>query len=544
MREALTIFRKYYSSEHKSVDYVMNDLRLVLEARGDSIAVEALDREVLAGQRATLGNDSPAVAETLSRLSHNLVSQGKHAEAEAVCREELALERTLSGSGNPNVAYSLHRLADILYDQAKWAEAEAPCQEAIARFKQLAKDDPKRGGYAIDLGHSQWRLADVLAKTARRAQAEQVRRAALQVFEQAARDFPADLYLRQEQAFSHRLLGDALNELGRVDEAEGEQRAAIALYAELKAAAPTNPFYFQEEAYATWMLAEMLEGAGRLDAAEAEYRHAIARHEKASADFPNQAVLTERLGTIKVRLVELLSRRGRLPEAKAMYREAAERGSASVLNALAWCLATSGDPNLRDGTNAAVFAEKAVAETNRKHVGYLDTLAAACAEAGQFAKAISIQQEAIALSQSELEKKDFASRLKLYEKNSPYRDHGSMAGLTRDRLVEGKFAEAEGLARECVALREREIPDDWRTFNARSMLGGALLGQKNYAEAEPLLRSGYKGMKQREGQIPPIGKPRLKEVLQRLVQLYEETGRLDQAAEWRRKLAEFDKTEK
>ena len=104
-------------------------------------------------------------------------------------------------------------------------------------------------------------------------------------------------------------------------------------------------------------------------------------------------------------------------------------------------------------------------------------------------------------------------------------------------LADGKFAEAEPLARECLAIREKQIPDDWLTFNARSLLGGSLLGQKKYAEAEPLLLAGYEGMKQREDRIPAVGKPRLKETLQRLVQLYDATGRPDQAAEWKQKLA-------
>lgn len=207
------------------------------------------------------------------------------------------------------------------------------------------------------------------------------------------------------------------------------------------------------------------------------------------------------------------------------------------MNGFAWFLATGPDPKLRDGTNAVVFAEKAVAATNRKQVGYLDTLAAAYAETGQFAKAISIQQEAIALSQSDQEKRDLASKLKLYENNSPYRDHNALAELARNLLVEGKFAEAEGLARECLAIRERAIPDDWRTFNAQSMLGGAFLGQKNFAQAEPLLLSGYEGMKQREVNIPLEGKARLSEAVQRLVQLYEAADRPDQAAEWKKKLA-------
>jgi hypothetical protein len=48
-------------------------------------------------------------------------------------------------------------------------------------------------------------------------------------------------------------------------------------------------------------------------------------------------------------------------------------------------------------------------------------------------------------------------------------------------------------------------------------------------------------MKQREADIPAAGKPRLQEALQRLVQLCEATGRTDQAAEWKQKLAEFEK---
>ena len=49
------------------------------------------------------------------------------------------------------------------------------------------------------------------------------------------------------------------------------------------------------------------------------------------------------------------------------------------------------------------------------------------------------------------------------------------------------------------------------------MLGGALLGQQNYTDAEPLLLKGYEGLKAREATIPPQGKDRLPEALERLV---------------------------
>jgi len=41
---------------------------------------------------------------------------------------------------------------------------------------------------------------------------------------------------------------------------------------------------------------------------------------------------------------------------------------------------------------------------------------------------------------------------------------------------------------ECLAIRAKKEPDAWTTFNTKSLLGGALLGQKKYGAAEPLLR--------------------------------------------------------
>jgi serine/threonine protein kinase len=99
-----------------------------------------------------------------------------------------------------------------------------------------------------------------------------------------------------------------------------------------------------------------------------------------------------------------------------------------------------------------------------------------------------------------------------------------------------KYAEAEPVLRECLTIREKKLPDDWVTFSTRSSLGGALLGQKKYAEAERLLIEGCEGMKQREVKIPPQGKARLTEALERLVRLYEAIDKKDEATKWRKEL--------
>jgi tetratricopeptide (TPR) repeat protein len=111
----------------------------------------------------------------------------------------------------------------------------------------------------------------------------------------------------------------------------------------------------------------------------------------------------------------------------------------------------------------------------------------------------------------------------------------------------GNMDEAEPLIREALTISEKVDPDDWQTFNTKSMLGGALLGRKRYAESEPLLLAGYQGLKQREATIPRTGTICLHQALERLVQLYTDwhaaepdQGYDAKAAEWQTKLDEHN----
>jgi tRNA A-37 threonylcarbamoyl transferase component Bud32 len=112
----------------------------------------------------------------------------------------------------------------------------------------------------------------------------------------------------------------------------------------------------------------------------------------------------------------------------------------------------------------------------------------------------------------------------------------AITNLARADLA-GKPARAEPLLREILAIRERKTPDDWPTFATRSLLGGSLLGQRKYAEAEHLLLSGFEGLKAREARIPTRSKKRLAEAGARIVQLYDAWGKKDKADAWRKRLA-------
>jgi hypothetical protein len=94
-----------------------------------------------------------------------------------------------------------------------------------------------------------------------------------------------------------------------------------------------------------------------------------------------------------------------------------------------------------------------------------------------------------------------------------------------------------GLA-ESLKICVQKTPDDWKTFNTKSRLGGAFLGQKKYVEAEVYLKDGYEGMKQRSASIPTDAKNMLAEAVDRLIQLNSETNKTDEAKKWQ---AEKDK---
>jgi serine/threonine protein kinase len=129
----------------------------------------------------------------------------------------------------------------------------------------------------------------------------------------------------------------------------------------------------------------------------------------------------------------------------------------------------------------------------------------------------------------------------------------SVLGIIGHNLVlEQKYAEAETPLRECLAIREKRLPHGsnfWLALSprgaarehafAKCLLGASLSGRKRYAEAEPLLVQGYEGVKPQPGfgeDTTPFAQRRKVEALGWLVQHYEEWGKPDEAARWRKEL--------
>ena len=108
----------------------------------------------------------------------------------------------------------------------------------------------------------------------------------------------------------------------------------------------------------------------------------------------------------------------------------------------------------------------------------------------------------------------------------------SEADLALAYVSQGKYKEAEPLAREALESGKKVQPDDWQRFRAASLV---VAGQRNYAEAEPLLLEGYQGMLGRKDRIVVPGRYHLDRAHDWVVQLYQAWGKPQNAAERRKK---------
>src|SRR5256886_16160692 len=155
----------------------------------------------------------------------------------------------------------------------------------------------------------------------------------------------------------------------------------------------------------------MLLRKGRID-------EAIMHYEKALELLPGNADAHLNLGSA------FLAKR-RIVDAIAQYKEALRLAPENVgaQSNLAWLLATSPEPSLRNGPEAVLLAEQASRSSGAKKPLGLRILAAAYAEAGRFSEAAETAHDALQAADdegnsalSDLLRKEIA----LYESGHPY----------------------------------------------------------------------------------------------------------------------------
>jgi tetratricopeptide (TPR) repeat protein len=190
----------------------------------------------------------------------------------------------------------------------------------------------------------------------------------------------------------------------------------------------------------------------------------------------------------------------------------------------------------------------------------MHVLAGCCLDAGSFEESIAWYEKTLKVTQDtniqvlngyaralqgagDLEKADCELRNALevarQQSDRRARDRGiatveKILGL--NLLLQGRHVEAEAVAREALTFMERDLPDDWSRFHGTSLVGGALMGQQRYAEAEPFLMEGYQGMKQRESMINAGFQHWFNKAGDQLARFYEVTNQPEKARTLREEL--------
>lgn len=138
--------------------------------------------------------------------------------------------------------------------------------------------------------------------------------------------------------------------------------------------------------------------------------------------------------TINPNLADVYLARARIRAHQKNYSEAArdleraesvtDKGDPRDLNSIAWMQATSSEPALRSGQRAVEAAKRACDLTGWKNWTYIDTLAAAYAEARDFEHATKYQEQAISLApSSHPDLQGAKERLTLYRGGIRYREN-------------------------------------------------------------------------------------------------------------------------
>lgn len=177
-----------------------------------------------------------------------------------------------------------------------------------------------------------------------------------------------------------------------------------------KALAPDNPKYFIRAA-------EVHGDLGDLERAERELEQAL--------------VIDPCHAAARVVYAEMLREWGRIGDQIALLEQGIEQCDDDInfRNDLAYILATAADPEHRDGPRALALARKVVAESELERPDYLDTLACAWAESGNFRKAVRHATRALELIQSREVEDDilaeYRSHLESFERAEPIRNEAS-----------------------------------------------------------------------------------------------------------------------
>jgi serine/threonine protein kinase/tetratricopeptide (TPR) repeat protein len=500
------------------------------------------------------GPFAPETANAQVQLGHALHDFAQYADGERLIRQAVAtLERT-RGREHPDTLHAIDNLASVCRDRNKATEAETLFRRVVQVRTRLL------GLEHLETLQATNHLAMVYQSENRPAQAKELFTRILEI-------------RRRVQGKEHPQTLEAMNNLANLlAQGEGKPAEAEPLLAEMvQAARRTLGEEFWQTLEYEEGLATVCDQLGKLDQAEALLAKVLKiRRRVLGEESPETLGAAHGLGT-------LLLRQGKLADAETVLVGAVkgwgaapgehDRDKELSLHYLGQVYHSQG----RFSEAKRVFTEQVelVSRLRGPDDGAtlmsMTHLAAVHRALGELEEAVSVQTRVVDCFRRTHGENDSNTLLTMGTLGDFYRIQGKLAQAEQllarvlaanerlfgerspstlnclDKIAQvyldmRRFGEAERFARRCLALRKQVAPDEYLRFHTESLLGGALVGQKNCTEAERLLLSAYAGLSDRISLIPAQHKDRLQEAGQRIVELYEAWGQPEKSDAWRAKL--------
>jgi len=561
LERTLELRKAKFGAEHPSTLTSMNNLAIAYEDTGRLAEALPIFEQTLELRKAKLGPKHPSTLTSMNNLAMAYQSAGRPAEALPLLEQTLELRKAKFGAAHPSTLTSMNNLAGAYSSAGRLAEALPLLEQTLElRKATFGAEHPSTLTSMGSLAAAYWKMKRLDLSIPLFKETLELQKAKL------PSDHPDTLQTMHNLAVNYAGAGrldeavplyeetlrlrkgklgpehpDTLRSMGSVATAYWEMKRldlSIPLFKEtLELQKAKLPSDHPDTLQTMYNLAVNYAGAGRLDEAVPLYEETLRlRKGKLGPEHPDTLRSMANLAVAyrDACMFDLASAQFQsLWEARRTTLSRDDRMTIDAENHLGWTMALAGDYS---------GAEQHLLSSHRdiqqaKDVPadwlpiYCDRLADLYARWGKPEKVEPWLRQKLELVTSQ----SGADHLATAE---------VQVQLGHNLLQQHRPIDAEPLLRECLTIRENRLPDDWVLFNTKSMLGGALAGQKKFQEAEPLLVEGYSGMKEREAKIPPAAQTRLSEAIRRLVDLYTTWEKPEEAAKWQALLPETKSDEK
>lgn len=463
-----------------------------------------LHRSTLDHRRRLLGEEHPDTIASLIQWGRiELIYPRNTSEAEQVFGKALDTSRRVLGEGHPVTLLAKANLGWVFTERRQFAEGEAMLRDAVRGQQRVL------GNHHPDTIVSMLTLGELL-------------------LERASND-EAEALLRQALATSTSLLGSghrvtctclirlakSLSRQGQYDGAAQLLRQALAVEQSLVGTDSGGAVSIAD------FLGSVLTRMGKYAEAESLHRQSLDIIRRSHSDEHNVII-----STLKG-LVRTLAAQGKLDEARIhgealleLRRESADRidTDAYRLNCYARALITVYPPDLRDAKLGLIVALRASELCTDDYHYNRYTLARAYRANGQYVEAVGMLRRALARVPLEFseDRRDYQREMVSVleakgDLEAAERVYGDTLARRRVQFPEGhldiassledlaswmlrhrRHVDAEPHLRECLTIRQSALPAaHWSIGHTKSLLGAALAGMGEPADARPFLAEGY-----------------------------------------------------